>query len=402
MITRHLNLLKILEKNESLLLFGARGTGKTSLIREALLHCQREVLYFDLLKIDTFRAILGNPKHFHDTVSHKLRSLPQKKVLVVINEVQKIPDLLNEVHHFIEEFPNRVSFILSGSSARKLKKSGANLLAGRAWSRKLFPLSSLEHELSVHEVLKFGSLPKAYLAEDEESKTEFLRSYVDNYLREEILQESVVRQFEAFSRFLDLAGQLNAEPINFSKLAKQLSLNPKTAQNYYQILVDTLIACELPGWSTSIKKQLLQAPKFYFFDLGILNAINGELNIELKSSSFRYGKLFETFLVNEVMRWNQYLAADYGFAYWRTSTGKEVDLILSRKSGHPDWAIEIKSSTQPNEDDLATLALFKEEYPQVHTLCLSQTEKSYRVGTTDVMPWRKGLEFIFSNQKNPL
>ena len=395
MITRSLNLLTIIEKNESVLLFGARGTGKTSLIRKALQHCQMEFLYFDLLKIDTYRAIIGNPKHFYETILHKLKTSGQQRLLVVIDEVQKIPELLNEVHHFIEEFPKQILFMLSGSSARKLKKEGANLLAGRAWSRKLFPLSSLETDLSLHEVLKYGALPKAYLADNEESKTEYLKSYVDTYLREEILQESVVRQFESFSRFLDLAGQLNSEPVNFSKLAKQLSLNPKTAQNYFQILIDTLIAHELPGWSTSVKKQLLQAPKFYFFDVGILNAINGELGTELKISSFRYGKLFETFLINEMIHWNQYLAANYRFSYWRTSTGKEVDLIISRKPNQPEWAIEIKSSTHPSEDDVLTLALFKEEYPLVKTLCLCQTEKSYMAGATDVMPWRVGLDLIF-------
>lgn len=384
MISRYINLQNLIEKKHSFFLFGARGTGKTSLLKEL------NYPIINLLQSRAFRRYLADPSLFSDEIEHTLKnSSPSKKLFIAVDEIQKLPALLDEIHHLIESHKNRLLFILTGSSARKLKRGGANLLAGRAHTYELFPLSSLETEVELNLALQIGTLPGIYT--DPTSAIDSLEAYVNTYLREEILEESLVRKIDRFSRFLELAAQLNSEPINYKKLGRALNTSGPTIQDYFSILVDTLIAYRVDGWSRSVKLQLLQSPKFYFFDCGILNALSGELRSEVSPSSPRYGRLFETWMVAEIQRFNSYQRLGLKLFYWRDQNGREIDLILSRKSYDPLVAIEIKSSEAPDTMDLKALELIGEEYPKIPQWCFCRTPRSYKRQGVEFLPWRTGL-----------
>jgi predicted AAA+ superfamily ATPase len=371
MIDRYLQIAKFIDRKQSIFLFGPRGAGKTKLIEMVL---PINGIFIQLLESEYFHRYLSNPALFSQEIKTRMVELPSKAALLVaVDEIQKLPSLLDEIHSLIEIFKGRLSFVLTGSSLRKLKRSGANLLAARALTTYLHPLSILETELKLDQVLKIGSLPGVYL--DPEFAKHRLRSYIGTYLQEEIQEESLVRKIDRFSRFLDLAGQLNGEPINFSKLGRTLKTTSNTVQEYFSILEDTLLCHRLDGWSESVKKQLLQAPKYYWFDCGVLNALNGELDTELKPSSYRYGRLFETYLVQEMIRHNDYLERGFRFFYWRDKNGAEVDLIVTRSSSKPLAAIEFKSSSAPNEEDCKGLLIFREDYPKVPCYCFSKSPK---------------------------
>ena len=388
MIKRKLLLSKFIEKNQSLLLFGPRGSGKTKLLETTL---PGHRLIISLLESEYFQRYLVDPSLFSKEIVKQIQSQPADSVLVVaVDEVQKLPILLDEVHYLIEKYKGRVVFVLTGSSARKLKRSGANLLAARALTIYLHPLSQIETELDLDTVLATGSLPGVYL--DQEFAKHRLRSYIGTYLKEEIQEEALVRKIDRFARFLDLSGQLNGEPINHSKLARSLKTTSNTVQEYFSILVDTLLCHRLDGWSESVKRQLLQAPKYYWFDCGVLNALNGELDVELKRSSFRYGRLFETYLIEEIVRHNDYLERGFRFFYWRDKNGLEVDVIIARSAAKPVAAVEIKSSTDPQDIDLEGLIAFREDYPEVTLYCFCQTPRAYDLPSgIRVLPWREGL-----------
>jgi len=385
MIKRALDLSRIISKQKSVFIFGARGTGKTHLVQRSL---PKGSLYIDLLESSAFQRFLVDPSLFFKEVEYAL-SKNKRSLTVAIDEVQKLPGLLDEVHRLIEMHKPKLSFVLSGSSARKLKRGGANLLAGRALSKNLYPFSSLELDLNLDRVLQLGSLPHVYL--EEEFEVPSLESYVTTYLKEEIQQESIVRRLERFSRFLELAAQLNGEPIQFSKLKSSVNVSHNTIADYYSVLTDTLIANRIDGWSESVKRQLLQSPKYYLFDCGVLNALNGELRTKLKANTFRYGRLFETWIVQEMVHYNSYLDLGYQFHYWREKQGVEVDIIVSSTRSKPLAAIEIKSSSSPAEKDMRGLLLFRQEYPKVPLWCFCTTPRAYRQGAIDVLPWKEGL-----------
>lgn len=350
-----------------------------------------------LLNSEHFQRYLAEPSLFSREITARMKALGGSGPLVVaIDEVQKLPILLDEVHLLIEKFKGRIVFVLTGSSARKLKRSGANLLAARALTTYLHPLSVLETDLDLDTVLRIGSLPAVYL--DQEFAVHRLRSYIGTYIQEEIREESLVRKVDRFARFLDLAGQLNGEPINHSKLGRTLKTTSNTIHEYFSILVDTLLCHRLDGWSESVKRQLLQAPKYYWFDCGVLNALNGELDTELKRSSFRYGRLFETYVIQEVIRHNDYLERGLRFFYWRDKNGLEVDLIIARSSTKPVAAVEFKSSSAPDDDDLEGLLSFAEDYPKVPLYCFANAPSAYELpsGVT-VLPWREGLALLAAN-----
>ncbi|MCI0587387.1 MAG: ATP-binding protein [Planctomycetes bacterium] len=391
MISRLLDLRARLGEGRSAFLFGPRGVGKTTLAREFLSR-QGRSRTVDLLNLDTCRRYLTDPGLFRSELEHEIR--PGGRLTVLVDEVQKLPSLLDEVHYLIERHKGKVRFLLTGSSARKLKRGGANLLAGRAWNLRLHPLCAREVDLDLHRALRFGTLPSVYLEDPSPAPT--LKAYVDTYLKEEVFQEALVRRTESFVRFLDVAGQQNGEPANFSRIARDSGVSVKTAQEYFSILVDTLIAFRIDGWSHSVRKQLRQAPKFYLFDCGILNAVRGELEADLKPASFRYGRLFETFLVGEVARLNDYLDRGCRLFYWRTNTGQEVDLVLSRGSSDRPVAVEIKSRPDPQESDVRGLLAFASENPRAELLCLCRTPHAYSFGKVKVLPWKEGLERIFA------
>lgn len=348
----------------------------------------------DLLRGRDFQRFVNSPQLLGDELRQRL-SERGDRLFVAIDEVQKIPALMDEVHSLIEEFKGRISFLLSGSSARKLRRGGVNLLAGRAIGRFLHPLHQSETALNLSKVLKLGSLPAVYLNSDDLA-VEILESYVSTYLREEIQQEAIVRSIDRFSRFLEFAGQVNGEPINFAKLGKQIGVVGKTAAEYFSILVDTLIVIQVPGWSQSVKKQLLQANKYYFFDTGVLNALNGYLRIDLRESSFLYGKLFETFIVSQLSATNDYSDLAFRFFYWRDSDGKEVDLILARNVVEPIAAIEIKSSSAPDSADCPGFKPFAEDYPNVPKICICTTQRAYVRDGVLFEPWQSAVTDLVS------
>jgi len=241
--------------------------------------------------------------------------------------------------------------------------------------------------------VQFGSLPRLYL--EKKRREDALFSYVETYLKEEIQQEALTRNVPAFYRFLEVAAQQNSNTINYSSIAAQVGVSDNTVKQYFEILSDTLIGTIFPAFDHSVRKQLVKANKFYFFDSGVLNAITGDLKTELLRSSYRFGRLFETFIINEVVRLNEYLGFKYKLSYWRTLNGQEVDLIISKKiSEGPTFAIEIKSSESPNTTDISSLKAIKEEFPNVSTFCFCNTPVPYNLEGIEVLPWQKGLERI--------
>ena len=385
MIERACNLLKFISKNKSSFLFGARGTGKTSYIRTLRESSLCDALYLDFLNNTTFRRYLQDP----DLLIAEVDAIVATKggAAVIIDEVQKVPAILDTVHLLIEKHGGKALFILTGSSARKLKRGGANLLGGRAITNYMFPLSSIELDINLARCLQYGSLPGIYL--NSELEVENLESYINSYLREEVLEEALVRKLETFIRFIEIAGQMNGEPTNYTALARQCKVSPNTVAEYYSVLQDTLIVHRLDGYDQSIRRQLLQAPKYYFFDCGVLNAINGELRSELKPSSFRYGKLFETFIITEIMRINSYRNLGLRLHYWRDKAGREIDLIVSRSTSKPLLAIEIKSFTEPEQ--LSTFTLLREDMPKIKRWCLCNTPHRSTLDEVTFFPWREGL-----------
>jgi predicted AAA+ superfamily ATPase len=394
MFKRKLNLAGLLKQQKSAFLFGPRGVGKTVLAHDYL----KQIRYsesIDLLSLDAYRRYISEPGLFRLEIEEGIKQLPTNETLtVLIDEIQKLPALLDEVHYLIERHKGKIQFLLTGSSARKLKRTGgANLLAGRAWSLKLHPLSSQEIETDLRKALTTGTLP-GICQEQPDSAKRSLKAYVDTYLREEIMQELLVRKIEQFVRLLDVAGQANGEPVNFTAMARDSGVSVKTAQEYFDILVDTLIAFRIDGWSYSVRKQLRQSPKYYFFDCGVLNAIRGELHTELKPGSYRYGKLYETFIVNELIRANDYLETDYRFHYWRTNSGMEVDLVLSRGPNDQPRAVEIKSNSSPDAADIKDLQAFASENTDARLFCLCPTTRKYSLGGVTILPWQKGIEVV--------
>ena len=382
-------------KKSSAFLFGARGVGKTRLAEEYLASLEVEGIRthrYDLLKSEVYERYLKQPHLLRLELERALVSNDQ--IFAVIDEVQRVPALLDEVHSLIESHKGKIRFLLSGSSARKLKRHGANLLAGRALTLHLFPLTFAEANIPFEDCLRLGSLPGIIL--DNESPEMSLRSYVSTYLKEEIQQEAHVRRIDAFARFLEIAAQYHCEQINASEIARSAGVTSNTIGQYFDILEDTLLGWRLPGWSASTHKQLRTTPKFYFFDNGVANTLRGELNIQLKESSGRYGKLFEAWVVQELIRCNSYGSLDLKFSYWRTNSGAEVDLIVSRGAGKPLLAIEIKSSTAPEAHKMNGLHRFREDYPTTKLVCLCRTPRVFQRDGIDFLPWADGLTMLAS------
>jgi predicted AAA+ superfamily ATPase len=397
MISRIFNPLIYLEKHRSVLLLGPRGTGKTALI-SSILSGARDPAEYDFISIDLlqggdFKRYVGNPEQLTKEVLALEQKSKAKSLIVIIDEVQKIPSLLDEVHHLIESSKGRVVFLLSGSSARKLRRGGANLLAGRALSCQYYPLNILEVDLDLDRALRFGTMPAVYL-DPSGLEVQSLESYVSTYLREEIQQEALVRGVERFAKFLEFAGQQNGQPINFAKLGRSIGIPGKTVADYYGILSDTLLTTELPGWSESVKRQLLQAPRYYFFDCGVLNAINGYLRVELRHGGYLYGNLFETFVLNQLVAANSYLSKGFRFFYWRDKDGHEVDLLLARNQFEPLLAIEIKSGTAPKASDCPGFTRLSEDYPNIRKICACNSPRSYFDQEIEFLPWKSLVQEI--------
>lgn len=375
------------KKNNSFFLFGARGTGKTFLLKE---HFQPlPALYIDLLDPDQNETYSLRPQ----TLAQQLAALGDETEWIVIDEIQKIPKLLDIVHQQIES--SRFKFALSGSSARKLKRGGADLLAGRAFVNYLFPLTAREigEGFSLESALAWGTLPRLFALESVEDKRDFLRTYTHTYLKEEITEEQVVRRLDPFRRFLVVAAQMSGQIVNFSKIAREVGTSPPTVQTYFEILEDTLVGFLLEPFYESVRKRQRDNPKFYFFDTGVQRALNRTLTVELKPQTYAFGHAFEHFVVNEINRLQSYAKKDFRLSYLRTKDGVEIDLIIERP-GLKRALVEIKSTERVTEDDVRALQRLGNDIANSEAFCLSLDPTPQKIGQVRCLPWQRGLEEI--------
>ncbi len=339
------------EPKQSYFLFGPRGTGKTSWVRARY----PNAVYIDLLEDEIFRRLLARPGSLSDFFPR------QKPSIVVIDEVQKVPAVLDEVHRLIEK--ERIQFALTGSSARKLRKESSNLLAGRALTCAFHPLTAREmgDDFNLSRALRFGMLPMAATSKDPKR---YLESYVKTYLKEEVEHEGLARRLGSFARFLETASFSHAALLSHSQIASEAQINRKVVEDYFSILRDLMLSHELPVFSRRAKRELMVKRKFYFFDAGLYRVLRpmGPLD----SDSELTGPAFEGLCVQELWALNDYLRTGYGFFHWRTRLHEEVDLVLYGENGF--LAFEFKSSSRLRDQDFKNLELFGADYPEAERL----------------------------------
>ena len=365
---------------ESCFLWGARQTGKSTLLKDLFPDSPR----YDLLLSDEYGRLRTRPSLLREEL---LASPPGGKP-VVIDEVQKIPELLDEVQWLIVN--SRLQFILCGSSARKLKRSGANLLGGRALRYALFPLVYPEIPgFDLLRALNHGLLPRHYLADKVQG---LMEAYVGDYLKEEIAAEALTRNIPAFSRFLESAAFSNGELVNYQNIAAECGVSAPTVKQYFQILEDTLIARLLPSFQKRPKRRVIQAPRFYFFDLGLANFLLKRGTIAPRSEAF--GKAFEHFIYQELAAHSHYSGLHYPIAYWRTTSQLEVDFIL----GDHQVAIEVKGTDQVASQHLKGLKAFGEEYKTKSSIVVSLDAKPRAVNGIAVLPWETFLKRLWAGE----
>ncbi len=335
-------------ESASFFLFGPRGTGKSSWVRAQMPHAS----YVDLLEDDTYRRLLTRPGSLSDHFGPG-----RAQGTVIIDEVQKVPALLDEVHRLIEL--RGIQFALTGSSARTLRREGVNLLAGRALTRSMYPLTAAElgADFNLDKALTTGMLPLAVTSKDPKA---FLSSYVRTYLKEEVEQEGLTRRIDSFARFLETASFSQASILSVSQVATDAQVHRKVVEDYFSILRDLLLSYELPVFSRRAKRELLTKRKFYFFDTGLFQTLRPKGPLD--SAAELAGPAFETLCVQELMALNHDLGKDYAFSHWRTRRHEEVDLVLYGEHGFK--AFEFKSGARMREQDFKHLALFAEDYPE--------------------------------------
>lgn len=369
-------------------LFGPRGTGKSTLLKERFekSHC----LWLDLLDSSIEEEFLRNPSHLYSII----KAQPPAKTHIVIDEIQKVPKLLDEVHRLIEE-KERI-FILTGSSARKLRHGGANLLAGRAFVYHLYALSYFEVKevFDLNKALHFGTLPKIFSLKEDTDKANYLRSYADTYLKEEIWNEQVIRKLPPFRRFLEVAAQCNGKIINYSNIAKDVGVDDKTIKEYFCILEDTLIGFFLEPFHHSFRKRLVEKPKFYFFDPGVVRSLARRLSVPLIPKTAAYGEAFEHFLILEFIRLASYFEPDYRFSFVRTAGDVEIDLVVERP-GKPLLCVEIKSRDSIDESDITAFSRLIKDIENCEAIVLSQDRFLKKFGQVVCYPWQEGLAACF-------
>jgi len=367
-------------EGETCFLWGPRQTGKSTLLKNIF----SEAAYYDLLLSENFSKFSRHPEFFRQEVLE----LPekQKALPIIIDEVQKIPLLLNEVQWLIVN--KKLHFILCGSSARKLKKGAANLLGGRAIRQELYPLVSREiNDFDLMKVLNRGLLPEHYLAKNPNLK---LKSYVGDYLREEVMAEALTRNVSAFSRFLEIAAFSNGEIVNYQNIATECGVSAPTVREYFQILSDTLVGHFVESFRQKPKRRIIQSPKFYYFDLGLANVLLNRKEITFPSEIF--GRVFEHFIFQELRAHSHYSGLDYRISYWRTSSGLEVDFVLA--SG--DVAVEVKGTKEVLPKHLKGLRAFAEDYRPRKKIIVSLDASPRLVDDIQILPWSNFLEQLWS------
>ena len=377
-------------KSQSFFLWGARQTGKSSY----LIAHYPDSLRYDLLDTELFLRYLREPYLFRQDVLSQ--SAAKLRLPIIIDEIQKVPELLNEVHRMIEG--EKLKFILCGSSARKLKTQSTNLLGGRAWLYHFYPLVFPEiPNFNLLKALQHGLLPKHYLS-SAEFIVENLKAYVNVYLTDEIQHEGLVRNLSGFSAFLEMVGLSNGEMINMSNIARDCHIDRSTVQGYFQILIDTMLGYFIYPYHKKIKRDLLVAtPKFYLFDTGIANYLGRREFSDLKGDAA--GRSFEHYILMELIAYRDLNKKRFDIYYWRTKTGLEVDFILSQA----EVAIEVKISKQVHQQDLKGLIAFCKEHPNTKPYVVSQDSMSRKLQVDDtlsiaILPWKNFLEKLWAGE----
>lgn len=358
-------------------LWGPRKTGKTTLLRQQFPNAK----FYDLLQSDLRTELLIRPSRLRAEV------LAQKFPLVIVDEIQKVPDLLDEIHWCLENTKTR--FILCGSSARKVRHGHANLLGGRAERYELFPLTTREvGDFDLNRAIHNGLLPEHYLMDHPDK---LLKGYVLDYLNEEIRAEALTRNIPAFSRFLDAVALTHGGLVNYANIARDCGVHAKTVREYFQILEDTLLGHTLPPWRRSRKRRMIETAKFYLFDPGLVRTLKGIKSIDEKTDEF--GHFFEHFLIEETRACLSYRNSDAPLFFWRTSTGLEVDLVI----GNRDVAVEFKSSDRISEFDAKGLRAFLEDGPAKHRLLVCRIEAPRQLDKEILaIPWQVYCQRLWS------
>lgn len=374
-IKRLLSLKSELAK-KSCFLFGPRQTGKTTLIKEQF----PSAPFLQLLDVTMRRELIENPMKLSQMI-------PSQSTIVIIDEIQKVPELLDIVHLLIEE--KKIKFLMTGSSARKIKQTGANLLGGRARSKKFYPL--LKQELKEHfqlpKALNFGTLPSIYFSN---SPDEDLRDYVSEYLIQEISAEGITRNIPTFSRFLEVAALNNGQILNYAAIGSDAGVKRGTVQNYYEILEDTLIGFRLPPWQKSKTRKAITAEKFYLFDTGIVNSLTGRKNISMKTAEA--GFLLETLVLNELRAWNDYQSKNLQINYWKSKSGFEVDFLLNA-----EIAIEVKCKENVTDKDLRGLKAISEESKIKKAVCVYLGKHRAESNGIELIPFDDFIEILWAD-----
>ena len=362
---------------ETAFLWGPRQTGKSTLLGELFPHAPR----YDLLLSTEYERLCRRSSIMRE----ELLAGPVPRGPVIIDEIQKIPTLLDEVQWLIVN--KGLSFVLCGSSARKLKRAGGNLLGGRALRYELFPLVSQEiPNFNLLRAINHGLLPRHYLAQDPKER---IRSYVGDYLKEEIAAEGLTRNVPAFARFLESAAFSNGETINFHNVAAECGVSGHTVKEYFQILVDTLLARFVPIYQKRPKRRIIQLPKFYFFDVGLANHLLKRGQILPRSESF--GKTFEHFIFQEIVAHSHYSKLEYPVSTWRTASQLEVDFVL----GEAEVAVEVKGTEQAHPAHWKNLKAFQEEYKVRHAILVTLDSRPRKTEGIDILPWKIFLDHLW-------
>ncbi len=368
------------ELDGSIFLFGARQTGKSTILRQQF----PNAIYIDLLDTELKSRFSRRPVLLYEMLNDK-----PEDTLVIIDEIPEVPELLNEVHRLITE--RRLLFILCGSSARKLKRKGRNTLGGRALPVYLYPFVSAElPDLDIDRAINYGMLPPHYLAKNPSRQ---LSAYIQVYLKEEIKEEALVRNLGSFQRFLEVAAMTDGEMINNNNIAQDCGVSATTVSAYFDILEDTLIGYRIPAFRKVMKRRIVQAPRFYYFDIGVANHLLHRK--ELVRGTDQYGHAFEHFIIQELYAWLHYTHSEEELTYWRTYTGIEVDAVI----GDARVAIEIKSVEEVKSRHLKGLKAFGEEYPQSRRIVVSLDRINRRIDDIECIYvkdflaqlWTKGI-----------
>ena len=377
MLSRKINLSDV--ENDSVFLWGARQTGKSTLLKMIF----PDTFYVDLLKSDEFERYNRRPSLLRE----ELNLLPENE-LVIIDEIQKIPSLLDEVHWLITN--RNLRFVLSGSSARKMRRSGANLLGGRAVRKYLYPFVSSEiPDFDIVRACNNGMLPRHYLVAD---ATNRLHAYVGDYLQEEIKAEALTRNLSTFSRFMEIAALSNGEIVNYNNIASECGVSSPTVKEYFSILEETLIGYTIPAFTRKVKRRVIKSPKFYYFDVGVANFLLKRTYMHPGSPEF--GHAFEHFIIQEIIAYLGYYKPLEGVTYWRTSSGYEVDAIL----GNAEVAIEIKSTEEVQSHHTKGLKAFSEEFPDAKLIIVSMDKKPRLLNKIEVYPVLSFLDKLWRQE----